>query len=658
MKYLKYLLITLVVIIPCLVAILIYNDKITQDSPVYYKQGVEFYNDGDYQNAYYNFGKINKISPLYSMALYKQAKSAQKVGDFSMAALKYKLYLDKNPNSIFSSTARYNLAKCYFYLKKYDDAKNLFLELKKQKDNKSYGENYYLGLIEKSANKELAINYFIEYLKEDRNDKTNEISACEELSAIGRELSQDEKLLVGKTYYNNKKYNKSIEYLSQIPMSMCWDYLVLANHFAGNKVVAKKLIESGLAKYSEKADKENLQKIYDAYTSYMTGTKIRNWTQMLKIVQLNNLNGEDYVLYKVAGISPKEKAFLLYKKIEEKYPNSNYAPESLWNVFWANYKVKNYKKAEEVAIKHLKTYKNVNSTTRIAFWLAKTEEKLGKHAEAHNVYSKIASKYPDDYYGLRAESILNKEKDFWTTNKNNQLPENNDNFEFPISLSHLDIKDLKLINSLFAMGDYEIWLDANFDNKIVESWFELRKDKKARSAVLARDAIKDMEVKPSFLSAAYKLAYPRHWVKEINIAGQKLDLDPYFIIALIKEESHFDENARSSSNAVGLMQLMPNTANYMTSKLEVDIPILADLNNPRTNIYLGCNYLKYLKDRFNDDLFVTAAYNGGEGSVNKWVRLYNTKDYDEFIENIPFDETRNYVKKVFKSYHLYKKIYK
>ncbi len=658
MKYLKYLLITLVVIIPCLVAILIYNDKITQDSPVYYKQGVEFYNNGDYQNAYYNFGKIKKISPLYSMALYKQAKSAQKVGDFSMAALKYKLFLDKNPNSIFSSTARYNLAKCYFYLKKYDDAKVLFLELKKQKDNKYYGENYYLGLIEKSTNKELAVNYFIEYLKEDRNDKTNELSAVEELSTIGRELTQDEKLLVGKTYYNNKKYSKAIEYLSQIPMSTCWDYLVLANHYAGNKVVAKKLIESGITKYSYEITEDNIQKIYDIYTSYMTGTKARNWAQMLKIVQLNNLKGEDYVLYKVAGISPREKAIPLYKKIEEKYPDSNYSPESLWNVFWANYKIKNYKRAEELAIKHLKTYKNVNSTTRIAFWLAKTEEKLGKQTEANNVYSKIASKYPDDYYGLRAEAIINKDKNFWTTNKNNKIPENNEKFEFPISLSHLDIKDLKLINTLFAMGDYEIWLDANFDNKIVESWFELRKDKKARSAVLARDAIKDMDVKPSLLSAAYKLAYPRHWVEEINIAGQKLDLDPYFIIALIKEESHFDENARSSSNATGLMQLMPNTANYMTSKLEVDIPVLANLNNPRTNIYLGCNYLRYLKDRFNDDLLVTAAYNGGEGSVNKWVRNYNTNDYDEFIENIPFDETRNYVKKVFKSYHLYKKIYK
>lgn len=657
MKYLKYLLITLIIVLPCALTILIYNDKITQNSPVYYKQGVAFYNNGDYQNAYYNFGKINKISPLYSMAVYKQAKSAQKVGDFSMAALKYKLFLDKNPNSIFAPTARFNLAKCYFYLKKYEEAKELFTISKNKRQNKSYGEDYYLGLIAKSTDKDLAAKHFVEYLKENRNDKANEISAAEELSTLGKQLSQDENLLLGKTYYKNKKYSKSLEYFSKVPMAMCWDYLVLANHPAGNKVVAKKLIESGISKYSQNIEEDNLHKIFDIYTSYMSGTKIKNWTQMLKFAQTNNIKGQDYILYKLAGLSPKEKSILLYTEIEEKYPSSNYAPEALWNVFWSKYNKKDYAQAEKLAITHLKIHKNVNSTTRVAFWLAKTELKLNKTQEAHNLFSKIASKYPDDYYGLRAEYIVNKKNDFWNTQTNKKIPLQKEELEFPISLSHLDIKDLKLINTLFEMGDYEIWLDANFDNKIVESWFELRKEKKTRSTVLARDAIKEMNVKPSFLSAAYKLAYPRYWVEEINIASSKLGLDPYYIIALIKEESHFDEHAKSSSNASGLMQLMPATANYMIGKLSIDIPVLANLENPRTNIYLGCHYLKYLKDRFNDDLLVTAAYNGGEGAVSRWVKLYGTQDYDEFIENIPVDETRNYVKKVFKTYHLYKKIY-
>ncbi len=658
MKLLKYIGISLAVIVPCIITILIYNDKITQNSPVYYKQGVEFYKNGDYQNAYYNFGKINRISPLYSMAIYKQAKSAQKAGDYNTAVIKYNLYLKRNPNSLFSQTARYNLAKCYYYLKDYENAKNLFLATKsKMKDNASTAD-YYLGLIEKTTDKEASAKYFIQYLNNKENTNRNyEFSAAQELSSIGRELTEDEKLIVGTTFYNNKKYAKALEYLSTLPMDKCWDYIVLANHYAGNKVIAKKLFEQGISFYSDKINKENLHKIYDIYTSYMTGSKLKNQAQMLNLIEKHNLAGADYAIYKLANISSKERAIALYNELISRYPESDYAPETLWQLFWNKYSLKNYQEAENLAIRHLKSYKNAKSTPRIMFWLVKTEIKLNKTSEANNILSRLIIKYPDDYYGLRGEYLSNKRTDFWKTAQNKKLPINKEEIAFPISLSHLEIKDLKLINSLFSMGDYEIWLDADFDNKITQSWFEQRKNKKSRSIVLARDAIHEMEIKPSVLSAGYKLAYPIHYGEEINIAGEKLNLDPYLIISIIREESYFDEFARSAANAAGLMQLMPVTANFMVSKLSEDIPVLADLDNPKVNLYIGCNYLKYLKERFNNDLYAVAAYNGGEGSVNKWVKNFNSGDYDEFIENIPLEETRNYVKKVFRTYHMYKKIY-
>jgi len=106
--------------------ILIYNDKITQDAPVYYKKGTELYNSGKYQEAYYYFGKINKISPLYHTALFKQAKSAQKTGDYKTAALKYDMYLKKAPEAVFSKNARLNLAKSCFYIKDYECARQEF----------------------------------------------------------------------------------------------------------------------------------------------------------------------------------------------------------------------------------------------------------------------------------------------------------------------------------------------------------------------------------------------------------------------------------------------------------------------------------------------------------------------------------------------------
>ena len=657
MKYLKQIGISLIVLVPTTLAILIYNDKITENSPVYYKQGVEFYNNGDYQNAYYNFGKIKFISPLYTTAIYKQAKSAQRAGDFNSAILKYKLFLEKNPNSIFAQNAEYNLASCYYYLKDYENAKNYFLKVKNNKNNEITSADYFLGIIEKNNDKEKAANYLKDYIEASTGNRNYEIPAAEELSSIGRELTADEKKLIGITYYKNKKYQEALKYFSTLPLNTCWDYLVLANHYAGNKVIAKKLIENDITAYSAQTEKANLKQIYDIYTSYMPGSKIKNWSLMSLLIKKHKLAGEDYVLYKLADILPKEKAINLYNEIVTNFPSSEYAPEALWELFWNKYINRNYSLAQDLAVKHLKTYNNVKSTKKMMFWYAKTLIKLNKTQEANTVLSKLNTKYPDDYYGLRADFLLNKKTDFWQTNPNLKLPLQKEEFEFPISFSQLNIKDLKLINTLFSMGDYELWLDADYNNKIVKSWFEAKKDRKSASIVLARDEINSMDVKPPLISAAYKLAYPLYYADEINIAAQKLNIDAFLITGLIREESYFNEHAKSSSNAIGLMQLMPSTANYMSSKLSMSIQSLADLENPKVNLYIGCNYLKYLKDKFNNDLYVVAAYNGGEGALQKWITKFNTDDLDEFIENIPYDETKHYVKKVFKSYHMYRKIY-
>ena len=662
-KPLKYLLVILTVVVPCILTILIYNDKITQNSPVYFKQGVNFFYEGDYQNAYYNFGKIKRISPLYPMAIYRQAQSAQKVGDYKTAAIKYKLFLEKLPDSIFDTNAKTNLGKCYYYSKQYESAKVQFEELKEKNINKGSDVVFYLGLTQKNLDKKEAAKNFREYIQAVINKEAENTeylqAAADELSNLCKEPDENDRKLLGIAYYKSNKYKEALEYFSKLPIENCWDYLVLSNHYAGNKVIAKKLIENGITKYSKIISEENLYKIYDAYTSYMKGTKLKNRQNMLKLARTHNLSGQDYVIYMLADIMPKEKAIVLYEEIVQKYPDGKFAPEALWMVFWDKYKKKEYKTAEEIAQKHIKSYNKAKSAPKILYWLAKTELKLNKTQEAHSYFNRLASKYPDNYYGLRSQYIIDKRNDFFVTSTQNKIPIEKEQIAFPIAASQIDIKDLKLINTVFDLGDKQIWLEADFkNNSIAESWFELKKGNKSKSIVLARDAIDEMEIKPPFSSPSYQLAYPRYYVEEINLAGKKLGLDPYIILALIREESYFNESAKSKTNASGLMQIMPETANYMISKLSVNVNDLTDLENPRMNMYLGCNYLKYLKDRFNDDLMVIAAYNGGEGSVNKWSRIYNTSDYDEFIEDIPFEETRHYIKKVFRSYHLYKIIYK
>ena len=369
------------------------------------------------------------------------------------------------------------------------------------------------------------------------------------------------------------------------------------------------------------------------------------------------LAGQDYVMYKLANILSAPDSLSMYEELIQKYPKSDYAPESMWQVFWNKYKSRDYEAALQIGEKHLRLFDKVKSTPRMLFWMAKIYLKENKISEAHTYLSKLTSKYSDDYYGLRAESILDKKSDFWKTGTE-KIPAKNQEVEFPIITSNLDMKDLKLINTLFNMGDYEIWLDADFNNPIVESWFELKKNKKAHSILLAREELDKMEIKPPVISTVYKLAYPRYYVDEINSLSSANNLDSFFVISLVREESYFNDMAKSSKNALGLMQLMPETAKYIISKFQININSIDGIEDINTNLLLGCTYLKYLKERFDNDVFVVAAYNGGEGSVSKWLKIYRKDDLDEFIENIPLLETKNYVQKVFRSYHMYKKIYK
>jgi soluble lytic murein transglycosylase len=150
----------------------------------------------------------------------------------------------------------------------------------------------------------------------------------------------------------------------------------------------------------------------------------------------------------------------------------------------------------------------------------------------------------------------------------------------------------------------------------------------------------------------YPLAY---WDKVETIA-QKHKLDPLVALSVMREESHFDTNAKSIAGAYGLMQLMPETAYRLDRNLKIGISKPSHLTVPQNNIELGSFYLKSLFNEFNSLPHVLAAYNAGELAVRKWQKRGNYRSVDEFIEDIPYPETRDYVKKVLTSYFQYKKI--
>lgn len=156
-----------------------------------------------------------------------------------------------------------------------------------------------------------------------------------------------------------------------------------------------------------------------------------------------------------------------------------------------------------------------------------------------------------------------------------------------------------------------------------------------------------------------KLLYPVKYSEYVWQYSSKYNIDPYLVLAVIKAESNFNPEAKSNKKAHGLMQIMPDTGKWIAEKTAVEGFKEEMLLEPELNIKMGCWYIDNLSKEFNRDTdLVLAAYNGGRGNVKKW--LNNRKySYDgEKLDNIPFKETDEYVKRVKTNYRIYLKLYK
>ena len=162
---------------------------------------------------------------------------------------------------------------------------------------------------------------------------------------------------------------------------------------------------------------------------------------------------------------------------------------------------------------------------------------------------------------------------------------------------------------------------------------------------------------PGLPPRLWQLYYPLGYGDHVRAAARTVGLDPYIVAAVIREESSYDPRARSGVGAMGLMQLMPDTARLVAQELGRPLQEIAALWEPPVNITLGSRYLAQLNARFRDPLLAVAAYNAGPHRVQRWVAERPQVDMEEFVDQIPFDETRGFAKRVFTSWHHYRRLY-
>lgn len=160
---------------------------------------------------------------------------------------------------------------------------------------------------------------------------------------------------------------------------------------------------------------------------------------------------------------------------------------------------------------------------------------------------------------------------------------------------------------------------------------------------------KETNLKNKFL----KIIYPTKYSEYVEKYSEEYGIDKLLIYSIIKAESNFNPNVKSKSSAIGLMQLMEKTALEIDSTIDEN-----ELYNEETNIKIGIEYFSKLLMHYDNSIeLAIIAYNAGMGNVDRWIEEGTIEKDGSNIENVPFKETNNYVRKILRDYEVYKKLY-
>ena len=335
-----------------------------------------------------------------------------------------------------------------------------------------------------------------------------------------------------------------------------------------------------------------------------------------------------------------------YRRLAARYPNSDSAEDARFRVPWTQYLAHSYRVAAAGFESARVRAKDPINRDMCEYWHARALEKAGDAASARTIFEQLALSTDSNYYPeLASRRVAAGKPDLPAASAPD--PEY---VGTPVVTGAAEFHMVRL-QALRALGIKELQPDE------LKALAELSSTVEMRRFVLAgyasADAWYDAIVTSSHMEkngqishdVAERVRYPRAYWDLFEPASTQLGLDPYLVLALARQESLFNPMATSSSNARGLMQLIPSTADKMAAQNGVD-PGTMRLYDPAINVKLGTTYLKNLFEMFHGDEFHSvAAYNGGENAVTKWLSEFHGAD-DEWVENIEYKETREYVKKV------------
>ncbi len=362
----------------------------------------------------------------------------------------------------------------------------------------------------------------------------------------------------------------------------------------------------------------------------------------------------------------------LFKTAYETFPDDPVAPNCHWKVAWADY-VQRRKEAAERLREQVERYPSDPRTGAALYFLGRLSEAANDFPGARAYYSKIVSLYPNYYYATRASERL-AEPRIVAAQSSAKVTEALARIEFPArrvsaereptTVTKLRLERARLLSTagLQDLAESELRFGARHDGQPQLLAMEL-----ARTADSPYQGLRYMKsFAPDYLATPFEqmprrfweLLFPMPYQKDLVKNAKLQNLDPYVVAALIRQESEFNPNAISHKNAYGLTQLLPATGRQMAKKNGVRRFRTSMLFQPATNLQLGSRYLRSMLDEWGGKWEETlASYNAGKTRVNDWVNWGSFQEPAEFVETIPFTETREYVQAVLRNAAIYRRLY-
>ncbi|NQT30367.1 MAG: tetratricopeptide repeat protein [Candidatus Saganbacteria bacterium] len=651
-----------------------------------FKKGYTLLNEGKYFSSIENFKlSIADFSyPLLDYSYYYIARAYQESSHPEEALEVYEIVVKVFPDSTLVASSLFEIAKIHSENKDYETAVSILKEsiAKYPKHEIAPAARFALAKnLEKTDNYEEAARVYRNLdLLHPKSEFANK--ALAELKKLAKktplpfyEASAADIYNRGISYFSRRNYTKAKEYFTRITRfhkkSTFYDESLL---MLGRIFLRKGELEIA-ANYFKKSinqgkDAKPEAMYYLALTyNYMDSPKAAV-TTLEKLVSLYPKSHiADEALSYLGRYYKKEKdldkALAAFLKITSEYTHSSLLSEALWNEGNIYYKKGQYEKAYETFDAASQKY----STAQLFFWKGKSAARAGKKEEAIATYKTTLRQFDHSYYAYRASEELKK---YGIKTE----------FSAPPAVS--EIVEIVSQNPLYLVGHQEkqqelialgLTNEATKEASLVKQQpvaqkkgnvdlaqyhSYVKKGKFSKPISFAAEQIHEAmllgelsEVDPLI----WRFSYPRGYWQYVEKYSEKYGLDPHLVYAVIREESRFKSQALSHAWAHGLMQIIPSTGRGLARGLGMSYSRWK-LYNPRVNIQMGTYFLSKLIKRFNGNVpLALAGYNGGPVRVSRWLKNYEDFDLDEFVEDIPITETRNYVKKVMKSYYGYKRTY-